>query len=131
MAVTKIIDNVKLDGNWTKVSLGDFNIFYLIGLKEAKALTDTLDPKDIKIINFEIGIESGITNKYLTIGRATLNFKEETSSDKELNEISAFVRCNGYPSEFYIKPIEIITNTGIIKEGQTSIDININTVKLF
>ena len=132
MAVEKIIDNVALNGEWTSVSLGnDLHTFYLIGIKEAKSLTDTIDPKDIVKIGFELGIESGIENKYLTIGRVVLNFGLNTSSDLAFNEITAFERCMNYPSEFFIKPVEFIAKDGkVIKEGTTSIDININTVSL-
>ena len=131
MAVTKKIDNVRLPMDWVEVDLGGFNAFYLIGIKEAKAVTDTIDPKDIKVINFEIGIESGIDKQYLTIGRVTLNFREETSSNKSLNDITAFTRCTGYPDKFFMKPVEVITDKGLVKEGQTSKDKNFNTVKLF
>lgn len=132
MAVTKIIDNVTLDGNWHSVSLGsDLHTFYLIGIKEAKAETDTINPEDITKIGFELGIECGIENKYLTIGRVTLNFGLNTSSDPALDKITAFERCMNYPSSFFIRPIEAYMKDGkILKEGTTSIDVNINAVSL-
>lgn len=131
MAITKIIDNIDLNSTWAKVSLGDLNSFYMIAIKEAKGLQDTVDPADVKAVVLEMGIESGITDKMLSIGRIVLNFDEITSSDVEVNKITAMVKRLHEPSEFYIRPIEIITNKETLKkEAKTSIDININTVKL-
>lgn len=132
MAVTKIIDNIALDGNWHSVSLGnDLHTFYLIGIKEAKAETDTVNSEDVTKVGFELGIESGIENKYLTIGRVALNFGLNTSSDPELDKITAFERCMNYPSNFFIRPVELFMKDGkILREGTTSIDVNVNTVSL-
>ena len=130
MALTNISTVIELRSDWAKVDLGSLNSFYLIGIKESKGVTDTIDPKDVKRLGFEVGIESGISNKYLTIGYITLNFDEITSSDDELNKSTAMTRCLNYPSVFYIRPIEIYTDKDRFISGTTNIDININSVKL-
>lgn len=130
MALTTIGSIINLGSDWAKVDLGDLNSFYLIGIKESKGETDTIDPKDVKRLSFEVGIESGITNKYLTIGYLTLNFDEITSSDAELNKITAMARYIGYPSTFYIRPTEICTDKERFTEGICTLSININSVKL-
>ena len=118
MAAQNLSTIVKLDSKptWTKVDLGDLNSFYLIGVKEAKGTTDTTDPKDVKRISFEAGVESGISGaegeeSYLNIGYLTLNFEEFTSSDPLLNKVTAMTRYLNFPSVFYIRPTEIFTDT--------------------
>lgn len=130
MALTNISSVITLGSDWSSVSLGDYNSFYLIGIKESKGADDTIDPKDVKRLSFEVGIESGITNKYLTIGYLTLNFDEITSSDAELNKVTAMARYIGYPSTFYIRPTEIYTDKERFTEGTCTLSVNINTVKL-
>lgn len=137
MAAQNLSTIVKLDSKptWTKVDLGDLNSFYLIGVKEAKGTTDTIDPKDVKRISFEAGVESGISGaegeeSYLNIGYLTLNFEEFTSSDPLLNKVTAMTRYLNFPSVFYIRPTEIFTDTQKFTVGLTTIGININVVKL-
>ena len=131
MALKNISGIIELDSPWAKVDLGDLNSFYLIGVKEAKGADDTIDPKDIKLLNFEVGIESGISNTYLTIGYLTLNFDEFTSNDPTVNSVTAMTRYLNYPSIFYIKPKDVVTYTNDkIVKGKASLSININTVKL-
>ena len=134
MALKKICETLSLETtSWTKIELGsDLNSFYLIGVKELKGESDTIDPKDVKIINFEVGIECGITNKYLTIGTLTLDFDAFTSRDKDLNSNTAMARYLNHPSVFYIKPLDIVTYSGAkYTEGTTTIGVNINSLKLF
>lgn len=137
MATIKNIgSSIELGSNWVSVSLGDLNSFYLIGIKNpAKGATDTIDPKDVKSLSFEVGIDSGATingsNAYLTLNYITLDFNAFTSSDKILNESTALVRCLNYPSTFYIRPTEIFTKDGKKHTtGISSITVNVNAVKL-
>ena len=131
MSLKNISTLIELGSDWAKVDLGDLNSFYIIGIKESKGDTDTIDPKDVKSLSFEVGIESGIENKYLTIGYLNLNFDDFTSNDKDLNASTAMSRYLNYPSVFYIKPTQIFTANGEkFTAGITNIDININAVKL-
>ena len=131
MAITNISSVIELGSKWSKVDLGDLNSFYLIGIKEEKENSTDIDPKAIKILNFEVGIESGIKDTYLTIGHITLNFDEFTSKDSAINKVTAMTRCLNYPSIFYIKPSDAITYDNVkYAKGNINIDINLNAVKL-
>lgn len=132
MALTSISTLIELgSAKWSKIDLNNLNSFYIIGIKETKGATDTIDPKSIKIVNFEVGIESGIQNTYLTIGHLTLNFSEITSKDSAVNSITAMSRYLNYPSTFYIRPTDVVTYDGeVISKGTSKIGININAVKL-
>lgn len=131
MALKNISTVVELNSPWAKIDLGDLNSFYVIGIKEEKGSSDTIDSKDVKILNFEIGIESGIQDTYLTTGYITLNFEEFTSTDSNINKLTAMTRCLNYPSIFYIRPTDIITYNGEkITKGITSVNVNINSIKL-
>ena len=63
---------------------------------------------------------SNIESKYLT-----LNFKDSING-----EVSTFIRCDGLSGKFYIKVLSIETEKQRFIEGQTSIGLNINTMKI-
>lgn len=131
MAIKKISSIIELGSSWANVNLEDLNSFYFIGIKEAKTPESTIDPKDVKILNFEAGIESGLENTYLTIGYITLNFDSITSKEALINNVTAMSRYLNYPSSFYIRPTDIITyDNNVLTKGTTNISININSVKL-
>lgn len=128
---TQLLSKIELNRDWTAVNLSDCNQFYLIAIKQSKASGDTIDPADVKKICFECAIDSGVTNKYLTIDFVTLDFTETTSTDEAFNKISAFKRLLNVPADFYIRPIQIETNDGkVITTGQSTIKINVNPVIL-
>ncbi len=128
--INNIISRVILNNKWQEVNIGDNNNFYLIAIKDKKSKNDTVDPQTIKFITFEIGIDSGIKNQPLTIQYITLNFNDLTSNNNELNKITAFGRYNGLPSKFYIKITSLDDGLKKIEKGETSISININTMKI-
>lgn len=130
MALQNLTEKIILGSDWIKVDLENLNSFYLIGIKEIKGTEDTIDPKNVKRIGFEVGIESGIAKKYLTISHVNLDFDAITSNDKDLNEKTAMARYLNFPSIFYIRPIEIYTENERFTSGITNIDVNINTLKL-
>ena len=122
---------ITLDGTWGNVSLSSSNSFYLAGIKESKGTTDTVDPKDVKRVSFEVGIDVE-AEAPLTIGMITLNFDEVTSRDAELNAKTALVRCTGYPKDIKIRPIQIYTDKECFtKDCQTKISVNLKEVQLF
>jgi hypothetical protein len=130
MAITNIAQTITLGSNWHNISLGSEHSFYLVGVKESKGSTDTIDPINVKRISFELGIDAGVSQP-LTIGNLTLNFDEHTSNDKELNVSTAMVRAIGYPTDFKIKPTQIYTDDNKCHvEGITTIGINIIPVSL-
>ena len=131
MAIKSISSVIELGSAWAKIDLGDLNSFYLIGIKEEKENSNDIDPKTVKILNFEVGVESGLENTYLTIGHITLNFDEFTSKDNVINKATAMTRCLNYPSIFYIRHSDAITYDNVKHvKGIVNIDINLNAVKL-
>lgn len=127
----KVLKSINLDGTWTKINLKKFNDFYLIGLKKAKnSKKDTLDKDCVKKIRFEVAIASGKKNKYLTINYLTLNFADISSSDAELNTVSAITKVLNYPSSFYIKAVDMTGETSVVSEGRCSIEVFVNEMRL-
>lgn len=124
-----IINKLKLDNNWTKVNLNN-DKFYLIAIKEkVKKLKDKeIESSKVDKIYFEVAIDSGIKDKPITINRIALDFKDETSEDEDINSITAFNRFQGFPKEFYIKPIKIVTYDSVVysKDIETGISIKVN-----
>lgn len=124
-----IINKLKLDGTWIKVSVND-NSFYLIAIKEkAKKLKEKeINSNDVDKISFELGIDSGIKDKPIIVNRVVLDFNDETSDNEDINSITAFTRVQGLPKEFYIRPIKIIdyTSTVYSKDIETAIAIKVN-----
>ena len=130
MAVTNIINRLKLNDNWVSVDLKTFNSCYLIAIKEKQSKTDNIDVNLVRKIRFEIGIDSGIKNKPLTIQYLNINFNDITASDNEINKITAFSRLTNLPNQFYIKVVSIDDGNKEIKTGETSISINLNAINL-
>lgn len=128
----KVLKNINLNGEWTKVNLKKYNDFYLIGLKKDKInkRKDTLDKDCVKKIRFEVAIDSGKKNKYLTVNYITLNFADMSSSDTELNNISAITKVTNYPSKFYIRPVDMTGESSTVNEGRCSIEVYINEMRL-
>ena len=124
-----IINKLKLDGTWIKVSVND-NSFYLIAIKEkAKKLKEKeIESNKVNKIYFELGIDSGIKDKPITINRISLDFNDETSEDTDINLITAFTRVQGLPKEFYIRPTKIVTYNSIAytENIETTISVKVN-----
>lgn len=124
-----IINKLKLDNNWTKVNLNN-DKFYLIAIKEKvkKLKEKEIESSKVDKIYFELGIDSGIKDKPITINRISLDFNDETSDTEDINSITAFTRVQGLPKEFYIRPIKIIdyTSTVYSKDIETAIVIKVN-----
>lgn len=130
MAVSKIIDRLTL-GTWLKTSIDGLNSCYVIAIKGKKSKNDEIDPNNIVRVSFELGIDCGIKNKPLTIGRVNVNFKDIITTDSELNGIVASALASKIPSEFYIRAVSILTtDMREIKEGSVNISVNVNPLKL-
>lgn len=121
-----------MNGEWTKVNLKNKNDFYLIAQRAKKdAKKNAVKKDEVKRIKFEVGIRSFGKKNILTINYITLNFNDISSSDSATNELTAMVKVVNYPSEFYIRPVEICDiNNNIISEGKTSILVGINAMQL-
>ena len=81
-----------LDAEWhSQTSVTGTNGAYIIAIKEEDNGSGALPVKDLKYIVMELGINSGLEGKPLTVTRTKLNFNEETSSDASTNAKTAFV----------------------------------------
>lgn len=111
--IIKAFSNIDLDNKkFRLIDLKEFNDFYLIGIKGKET---------IKSISFETAIDSGVKSKPLSLP----NIKLELN-----NEVSA-VRITNYPSQFYIKPVQIIDSEGkSITTGSFDVEVNINALNL-
>lgn len=129
--VQNILTRIKLDKKWYKINTEKSSEFYFIGIKDqVKKLTESqIDTKLVDKIYFEVGIDSGIKNKPLTINHIILDFKDQTSSE-DINDITAFTKVQGLPKEFYIRPTSIITYNNIkyTADKETSVSVNINLI---
>ena len=133
MAATRALSNIVVGTNSTyqSIDLLTNSNFYIIGIKgTSKATGDTVDPKDIISIAFELAVDSGESNKYITVGRTILNFNVESSLDKAFNEKSAYNLISRFTPKFYIRPISMETVEGTVTEGQASVSIYINSFSL-
>lgn len=129
--IQKILSRINLDKNtWQLIDLKQFNDLYLIAIKDKKAKEDTIDPKNIKKIRYELAIESGVKDTPLTIQNGVLNFDDLKLGQNKLNEISAFVRLMNVPNQVYFKVSSIEDNQKEYTQGITSISINANIVDL-
>ena len=127
----RILKRLDLNKNWTEIKLKKYNDFYLIGLKKEKvAKKDTLDKDCAKKIRFEVAIDSGKKNKYLTIGYITLDFNRTSSSDDGLNLTSALTKVVNQPSRFFIRPIDITGESEVVTCGRCSIEVYLAELKL-
>lgn len=131
MALSKIIEKITL-GEWLETDLDNQSYAYLIAVKATQAQEgDVVAPKDVRNIIFELGIESGVTNKPLTIQRVVLNFNDEISPNNELNEIARGAKLTHLPGDkIYIKAISVDNGKEEIKTGTVNISVNINSMKL-
>lgn len=128
--ITSVLSRIKLNKEWVTVDMSTFNDCYAVAVKETAGKNDTIDPETIKIITFEIGIDSGIKNKPITISRFSLNFNDVSSSDEETNKLTAFAKLSGLPTSFYIRPLSMDNGIKTITEGEVAIALNINPVQL-
>lgn len=129
--VTEIIDSIDFTDDWESVELDTgLHTAYLIAIKGDKSDTDVCDLDAVVAVTLEIGIESGVTNQYLTILRPTLYFNQFTSSNEEMNKKSAFVRLDNLPTEFYIKVLGVQTFDKSYHSGTLDISFNVNPVNV-
>ena len=129
--VENIIKRLRLNNSWGKLSLGKYNDFYIIAIKEGANKRDDFKASDVKRIRFEFGIDCGIKDAPLTIQNVTLNFDDATSSNNHVNKITAYARLLNLPSDLYIKVVSVDLADGrTVSTGETSISININAVNL-
>lgn len=123
---TKIIESLNTSNGWLQASniTGTWGC-YVIGVKGEPITTDTFNINDLKYVVLEIGIDSGISGKPITLTRIKLNFNEETSLDKELNSKTALTKLTQMPSTIYLKPVAFADQTKEYLEGKMNVSINV------
>jgi hypothetical protein len=127
----KIFKEVALNKGWKKVNLRKYNDFYLTAVKKDEmGKEDTLNKDCVKRIRFEVAMSSGKKGKYLTFNYITLNFNDITSSDSEVNKITAATKALNYPSTFYIRAIDMTGEFSTVTEGNAAIEVYVNELRL-
>ena len=129
MAVSKIIDRLTL-GTWLKTNIDDFNSCYVIAIKGTKNKADTIDVDKVSRISFELGIDSGIKNEPLPIGRVNIGFKDVSTVSDSLKGKIGGALASRIPSEFYIRATSVDVDMREVKSGTVSISVNLNSLKL-
>ena len=121
--IQEILSKISLDKQWSKVDLGVSNTFYMIAVRKAMDKKDVLDPMKVDRVYFEVGIDSGVKNKPITIDHICLDFNDQSSD----NNITAFMSKHNYLKEFYIRPVRLVLkDSSSVVEGKCNITININ-----
>lgn len=128
--IKKILDNLTINSDWIKVSLEEYNNCYLIAIKDLTETTGFIPSANIKRIRFEVGIDSGITNKPVTISYFNVNFEDITSGNNEVNKLTAFTRLTGFPNEFYLRVSSVQQDFDEVTSGKVAISLNVNMLKV-
>lgn len=128
MAVNQIITQIDTETGWLNISdhIGSRGT-YLIALKGTKSDLDIFDVKDLRYIVFEFGIDSGISGEPISIFRARVDFNDQTSSKKEINDRTAFVKLPPLPSDLYMRVVSFTdVNSKEYTKGTMPVSINMS-----
>lgn len=111
--IIKAFSNIDLDNNkFRLIDLKELNDFYFIGIR---------GNDNIKSVTFEVAIDSGVKNKPLMLPNIKLEFNRNVDGVRVLN----------HPSQFYIRPVQVITKSLEAKTaGKFDVEVNINAVNL-
>lgn len=128
----RVFKRVDLNAGWKKVTLKEYNDFYLTAIKKDKVdKKATLDKDCVKKIRFELAIDSGRKGKYLIYNnQINVLFGSSVSSDAEFSKVVASTKVLGCPSTFYIRAVDMTGIAATVTEGCTSIEVYINELKL-
>ena len=97
---------------------------YLTALKGTETETDTIKLDKLSYVVVELGVESGISNKPITVANIKLNFREQTSTDEELNKKTAMTKIGVYPSPLYYRVLCFADESKEYKSGKLPVSIN-------
>lgn len=98
---------------------------YVVGIKGTSSDGDLFNIEYLKYVVLEIGIDSGIENSPITLTRIKLNFSDETSSDKDLNEKTALSKLVQLPSTIYIRPVAFGDQVKEYTSGKMPVSVNV------
>lgn len=97
---------------------------YLTALKGTETETDTIKLDKLSYVVVELGVESGISGKPITVANIKLNFREQTSTDEELNKKTAMTKIGLYPSPLYYRVLCFADESKEYKSGKLPVSIN-------
>ena len=97
---------------------------YLTAFKGTAGENDTIKLDSLRYIVLELGIDSGINDKPITVANVKLNFSEQTSTDEELNKKTAMTKIGVYPSPLYYRVLAFADESKEYKSGQLPVSIN-------
>ena len=97
---------------------------YLTAIKGAKTDSDTISLDKLKYVILELGIESGISGKPITVANIKLNFSEQTSTNAELNAKTAMTKIGVYPANLYYRVLAFADESKEYKSGSLPVSIN-------
>ena len=124
--VTQIMEKLDTSTGWlSATNITGTHGCYVIGIKGTKAEGDVFDIKDLKYVVIEVGIDSGIENKPITLTRIKLNFADPTSSDEDLNNKTALSQLVQLPSTIYLKPIAFGDQIKEYTSGKMPVSVNV------
>lgn len=124
--VTQIMEKLDTSTGWlSATNITGAHGCYVIGIKGTKAEGDAFDIKDLKYVVIEVGIDSGIENKPITLTRIKLNFADPTSSDEDLNNKTALSQLVQLPSTIYLKPIAFGDQIKEYTSGKMPVSVNV------
>ena len=97
---------------------------FITAIKGTATETDTIPLDTLKYIVLELGIDSGISGKPITIQNVKLNFSEQTSTDAELNNKTAMTRIGAMPTPLYYRVLVFADSTKEYTSGKLPVSIN-------
>lgn len=97
---------------------------YLTAIKSTPTANDTIPLKTLKYIILELGIDSGISGKPITVANIKLNFSEQTSTDADLNDKTAMTKIGVYPTPLYYRVLAFADQTKEYTSGKLPVSIN-------
>lgn len=98
---------------------------FLTAIKGTATEDDTIKLENLKYIVLELGVDSGISGKPITIQNVKLNFDERTSTDEQFNNITAMAKIGPMPSTLYYRVIAFADSSKEYKSGSLPVSINI------
>ena len=97
---------------------------YLTAIKGTATESDTISLDNLRYVVLELGIDSGISGKPITVANIKLNFNEQTSTDSDLNKKTAMTKIGVYPSNIYYRVLVFADESKEYKEGSLPVSIN-------
>lgn len=106
--VSVLMKGLKITKDWTTLDLKGNHSGHLIAIKDVgEPVSGKLNQKAVTKITLEFGYESGIEGEPIIVNTLELNFGDCTSTDKGINDRTAFKQIFGFPEKCYVRVKEI------------------------